>query len=202
MQRNESETEIFVYLVDETYDVVTDWDEEEVSSMYLRGLEAEFDTSFEAADVAPGASLPAFLTVISENIIPLLPWLMAVFFSAKPVKENLGVWQEAAKQIRRYWHKCVVLSRNGAAVVAVDAVFREIKNHPKAIELKRYWTSDKRFDEKCEVGGEENSISSTPPTEYLSVTKHHFEIVADTVTFKIVVDGKNISIVSSYAGKT
>ena len=194
MQRNEAGNEIVICLIQETYDTEAGRDESSEYERYKAELELEFGVEFEEVDVHPGASLPAFLTTISEQVVPLLPWLMAIFMSAKPVKENLETWVELAGTIKRFFGREVILSRNGAAVLAVDAIFEELGDIPKKLQLLNYGLFDSRFPEQSEDGDSNNPVCEAPRTDYLSVTGHRFRILADGVQFEVVVQGKDVKL--------
>ncbi|MDM7970573.1 MAG: hypothetical protein QUV10_13225 [Paracoccaceae bacterium] len=95
-QREEQSDEVLIFVVDESYDRIDEyvnWEghvderaaKEAASRIFLNRIKSEFEADFEEVNIGPGADLPAFVTVIASNVVPLIPWLMAVFFSGKPI---------------------------------------------------------------------------------------------------------------------
>ncbi len=189
MKRFEDADEIVVAIIDETYggdERTYEYD----SRQYKISLLQEFAHDFEDSNVGPGADIPAFVTVVRENVLPLLPWLMAVFFSGKPILDNLGAWQQIFFSVRRFFSRPLVLNRNGAAVIAVEAVFKEMGGTPRSLLLKSYrpvgiWEVGD-FNKLSGLGLIENG----PPILNLGRVFHLFEIEADGIGFLVGINGK------------
>lgn len=192
--------EIHVFVIDESYGRIheyVNWDDypdecaatEAASKLFLRKIEAEFGAEFEEANVGPGADLPAFVTAITSNIIPLIPWLMAIFFSGKPIVDNLDAWRTIYEKIRPYFARTTLLNRNGAAVLAVEAVFEEMGGTPKIVILRGYRAEYRHVDD--DVIEPPDGIDDPSSTLNLSMVLHVFQIEADGVSFVVVVDGTN-----------
>ena len=200
-QREEKSEEILIFVVDESYDRIAeyvDWDDysderaatEAASGAFLDLIKSEFGADFEEANIGPGADIPAFVTVIASNVVPLIPWLMAIFFSGKPIVENIEAWRTILSKIRPFFKRTVVLNRNGSAVLAMDAVFEEMGGIPKTVVLHGY-KSDYRHDDAEPVAPKE--IEAPTQTRNLSMVKHVFYIEADGVSFVVDVDGTKVS---------
>jgi hypothetical protein len=199
-QREEQSNEILVFIVDRSYGNETDFVDVELyddeiavrqaaGQAYFDELVTEFDQELESVNVGPGADLPAFAAAITENIIPLLPWLMAVFFSGKPIVDNVDAWQKIYKYMSRYLMRDILLNRHGAAVLAVEAVFADMDGIPRSLKMISY-RSEYRYDEKPPIAQDGGQVDEAPPTLNLSMVRHVFEIEADNVKFLVVVDGK------------
>lgn len=200
-QREEQSDEVLIFVVDESYDHVheyVNWDEhadecaatEAASRIFLNRIKSEFDTDFEEVNIGPGADLPAFVTVITSNVVPLIPWLMAVFFSGKPIIDNIDAWRTIFRKIRPFFRRTVVLNRNGAAVLAMEAVFEDMGGIPKKVILHGY-RPDYRHDDAELVAP--CVIEDPMPTLNLSVVKHVFHIEADGISFVVAVDGTKVT---------
>ncbi|EAQ26595.1 hypothetical protein [Roseovarius sp. 217] len=148
-QREEEVDEVLIFVVDESYQRISeyvDWSDyadewgatEAASEIFLERISAEFDAEFEEANIGPGADLPAFVTFISSNIFPLIPWMMAIFFTGKPIIDNIEAWRTLFGKIRPFFSRTVVLNRNGAAVLAMDAIFEDMGGIPKQVRLHGY----------------------------------------------------------------
>ena len=196
-QREEKSDEILIFVVDESYDRIDEYvnvedyaDEEAAteaaSQMFLSRIKSEFDLDFEEANIGPGADLPAFVTVIASNVVPLIPWLMALFFSGKPIVDNIEAWRTILGKIRPFFRRTVVLNRNGAAVLAMDAVFEDMGGIPKKVVLHGYRPDymHATADLVAPMG-----IEDPMPTLNLSMVKHVFHIEADGISFIVAVDG-------------
>jgi hypothetical protein len=189
MRAVEGESEIFLLIVDETYGRNEQTYKVE-SERYRKTLEREFDAQFSFANVGAGADIPAFLTIIATTSVPLWTVLLGAFFFGKPLNENLDAWKEVGAKIRRFFNRPVILSRNGAAVLAIEAVFVEMGGIPKTLRLLSYRTHHSAFDEELKSLPISNEIDLTPPVLNLGHTLHVYEIEADGVTLRIAVDGK------------
>jgi hypothetical protein len=200
MQREEGPAEVLVYIVDESYPPRTEEFENEsdaterLSRAYHASLVAEFGHEFEDVNIGPGADLPAFATHISENAIPLLPWILAVLFSGKPLRDNIDAWMDLASRIKRYFSRPVLLNRNGAAALAVDATITEIGRVPRSIRLIGYHCG--HVAEPDHLGQHENifRIDGTAPSLNASTLRHVFWIEADGATFRVTVEGTKAQI--------
>jgi hypothetical protein len=189
----EEDNEIIVAVIDETYDQGEDTYEAD-SLKYLNSLEEEFGEKFEDSNVGPGADIPAFLTTLRENILPLMPWLLAIFFSGKPIIDNNDAWWKIYSAISRYFSKPLVLSRNGAAVLAINAAMSEIGGTPKLIRLKSYRPAGIWDVDDFEKLAGFDQIASSPQIVQLGMVFHLFEIETDTMNFLIGVNGKEVLI--------
>ncbi|WP_227287905.1 hypothetical protein [Boseongicola sp. H5] len=199
-QREEEPDEVLIFVVDESYDRIDEyvnWDDyadewaatEAASEIFLERIRAEFDAEFDEANIGPGADLPAFVTVIASSIVPLIPWLMAIFFSGKPIVDNIDAWRTLLGKIRPFVSRTVVLNRNGAAVLAMDAVFEDIGGIPKQVILHGY-KPGYRYDDDLIAPQE---IEDPMPTLNLSMVKHVFHIEADGISYVVAVDGTKVT---------
>ncbi len=115
---------------------------------------------------------------------------MAVFFSGKPMVDNIEAWRTILRKIRPFFRRTIVLNRNGAAVLAMDAVFEDMGGIPKRVVLHGY-KPDYRYDDAELVVPTE--IEDSMPTLDLSMVKHVFHIEADGVLFVASVDGTKVT---------
>ena len=201
LHREEEPDEVLIFVVDESYDRIDEyvnWDDyadewaatEAASDVFLELIRAEFDADFEEANIGSGADLPAFVTAITSNIVPLIPWLMAIFFSGKPIVDNIGAWRTLLGKIRPFFSRTVVLNRNGAAVLAMDAVFEDMGGIPKNVALHGY-KPDSRYDDADLDAPLE--IEDPMPTLNLSAVKHVFHIEADGISYVVAVNGTKVT---------
>jgi hypothetical protein len=193
MQPNEGDNEIFVLVVDETYGgdeetYITD------SENYRKQLEQDFHVSFVPANIGAGADIPSFLTVIATAAIPVWVVVLSAFFLGKPVNENLSAWREIASKLHRFFSRPVVLSRNGAAVLAVEAVLDEMDGLPKSIHLLSYRAHYAGFGDKLVSLPTSDEIGASPPVLNLGHLQHVFEIDADGTRFRVGVSGKDLEL--------
>jgi hypothetical protein len=189
-QTYEGPEEILVCIVDDSYGKPSDLDEEQQYEWYKAQLEKDFSQKFEEVDVAPGYSLPAFATIV-QIATEYWPALVATFFLAKPVSENLETWRNVANSIKKYFSRPdVVLGRNAAGALAVEAVFNDLGGIPKKIECLQYFWRDRRFKEDDFSNGE--LIQDGPRTEYLSMAVHFYRIRADGIEFEVEIKGKTV----------
>lgn len=194
MQPNEVGEAIFVLVIDETYGINEERYETE-SEIYRLKLEAEFGAGFQQANVGPGFDIPAFLTVLDTVEIPLWSVIAGSFFLGKPINENLQAWKQIYDRLIRFFDKPVVLSRNGAAVIAVQSVFEEMGGLPKALRLRSYKVGFVNESDQLETLKSTEEISPSPPTLNLGQVGHLFEIEADGTVFRVSVRGKETEII-------
>lgn len=193
MPQPEEESQIFILIVDKTYggDEET-WEED--SERYRCGLEREFDCEFAEANIGPGADIPAFLTIIATTTVPLWAVLLSAFFLGKPINENLTAWSEIGRKVRSFFGRQVVLARNGAAAIAVEAVFEEMGGLPKTVRLLSYRAGHIGDDESIGDISRSDRIHENVPTLNLGYVRHIFEIEADGVLHRVTVDGKHTEV--------
>lgn len=200
-QREEQLDEVLIFVVDESYDRIDEyvnWDDhadeyaatEAASRIFLHRIKSEFDADFEEVNIGPGADLPAFVTVIASNVVPLIPWLMAVFFSGKPILDNIEAWRTILRKIKPFFRRTVVLNRNGAAVLAMEAVFEDMDGIPKKVLLHGYKPGSIADDAELVAP---TGIEDPLPTQHLSMVKHVFHIEADEIAFVVAVDGAKVT---------
>jgi hypothetical protein len=188
MREFEKANQILIAVIDETYG----WEEdsyERDSENYRTELSEEFEVDFEVSNVGPGADIPAFVTVLQENLLPLLPWVLAVFFSGKPMVENLGAWKEIFRVLQKYFKRPLVLSRNGAAAIAVKAVFEDMGGIPRSLLLKSYRPAHLGEADSFDSLSSSGEIENAPPVINLGMVYHLFEIEADGVCYLVGVNG-------------
>ncbi|QXT38743.1 hypothetical protein [Gymnodinialimonas ceratoperidinii] len=192
-QPKEESSQIFILIIDETYGGDDDaWEEE--SHRFRRSLERDFDCEFAEANIGPGADIPAFLTIIATTTVPIWTVLLGAFFLGKPISENLTAWSEIGGRLRSFFGRQVVLARNGAAAIAVEAVFEELGGLPKTIRLLSYRPGHIGDDERIGDMPQSDSIQENVPTLNLGYVRHIFEIEADGVLHRVTVDGKNTEV--------
>ena len=113
-----------------------------------------------------------------------------MFFSGQPIVDNVGAWQKIFNRMKRFFTRPVLVDRQGAAVLAVNAKFDEMDGIPASVSLKGYCPGfrcdDREPDVECD-----GQIGGAPPTLDLAMVKHVFKIEDDGVAFLVVVDGKN-----------
>lgn len=193
MQPTEQADEIFVLVVDETYGGDESTYSED-SERYRLQLEKEFNVQFAEANIGPGADMPAFLTVLVTTSVPLWSLLLGAFFLGKPINDNLDAWDALGKRLGQFFKRPVYLSRNGAAVLAVEAVLENMDGLPKELQLCSYRIS--HLDEReFKRGKPSREIAAAPDTLYLGFIWHIFEIEADGILFRVKVDGRKTKVI-------
>jgi len=151
--------------------------------------------SFAQANIGAGADIPSFLTIIATAPVPIWLVILSVFFMGRPINENLSAWGEIAAKLRRFFSRPVVLSRNGAASLAVEAVLEEMGGIPKSIRLISYRAHYAGSDDKLVSLPDSTQIEASPPVLNLGHAQHVFEIEADGTCFRVGVSGKNVELV-------
>lgn len=194
MQPTESEGQLFVLVVDAPYYSFDEDSYPRESEAFRLMLEAEFGLPASEANIGPGADVPAFLIDIVNGSVPGWLLLLNVFFAGEPIKKNLAVWLEAARQLRKFLSRPGALGRHGASILALEAVFQEMGGIPKTVKLLSYRSE---HDDRVDLAdfSRSSEIGPNPPTLTLSRVKHLFEIEADGVLFRVSVEGTRTDII-------
>ncbi len=188
----ERNDKLLIVVVDETYGIDDDlWEAER--ERYRLGLEAEFGLVFKDADIGPGASLPAFATLLQMHV-PAWVILFSLFFAGKNIKENCEAWRDLFGALKRFLQRPVYLNRQGAAVLAMKAVFDEMDGIPKSLQLLGYSSSHVAEPDQPKPEDDE-VILDAPTTLYLGFVRHIFVIVADGIKFRASVEGRQVTLV-------
>lgn len=196
MQAFEREGHILIAIVDETYGKSDDDDWERDREQFRVSLEREFGQRFEDGNIGPGADFPVFITLLQTTVsVPLWQVVAAAFFLGKPLKDNFDAWRDIGTRIRAYFKRPTYLNRQGAAVIAVEAVFDAMGDIPKTLQLLSYRTSHISEPDDLTLMERETQISDPLPTLHLGFIRHIFEIEADGVLFRVSVDGRQTKLV-------
>lgn len=192
-QPDETNSQIFILVIDETYggDEET-WEED--SERYRQGLEREFECEFAEANIGPGADIPSFLTIIATTTVPLWTVLLGSFFLGKPINENLSAWADIGRKVKSFFGRPVVLARNGAAAIAVEAVCDEMGGLPKTVRLLSYRVAHIGESEGIGEIPRSDEICENVPTINLGYVRHIFEIEADGVPHRVTIDGRETEV--------
>ena len=120
--------------------------------------------------------------------------LLGTFFLGKPINENLAAWSEIGSKVRSFFGRQVILARNGAAAIAVEAVCEEMGGLPKTVRLLSYRAGHIGDGESIGDIPRSDSIQENVPTLNLGYVCHIFEIEADGVLHRVTVDGKKTEV--------
>jgi len=195
LQAFEQDGKILIAVVDQTYGKSADDDWENDREQFRVALEHEYDLRFEDGNVGPGADLPAFLTLLqTEAHVPIWMLVSAIFFAGKPLLENIEAWPKLAKKIRPLLKRPAFLNRQGAAVIAMEAIFTATMKKPDALQLLSYRIVHVGEPNDLSTMGRHTEIAEPLPTLYLGFVRHIFEIDADGVLFRVSVDGRETTI--------
>lgn len=186
MQPTENEGQLFIFVLDETYDCEDEETYPLRSEAFRVALEAEFGLSAIEGNIGSGADVPAFIIDLLNGATPNWVFLLNLFFAGKPIQDNLGAWIDAVKAVRSLFGKRVVLARHGASVLAIEAVFNELGGLPKSVKMWSYRTG---YGENPASYDRAGIIGPNAPTLKMSQVVHVFEIEADGLLFRVTVDG-------------
>jgi hypothetical protein len=202
MAPNNQQFEIEIYFPDTTYGRADDSLEEwQVKSAALKGeIERECGLQLEDADIAPGSSYPAFQAIITDYW-PLAAVPIAVFLAGGNIEKNLEAWPRIYKRLKGLLVRPAYLDKNGASVLAMNAVIEECGKAPETTQLEGYalWLSLEgkvEYDVKPIVG-----VADSPEAKYLAVIVHIFQIAADDRRFKVYVEANDTHLVELPAGE-
>ena len=88
-----------------------------------------------------------------------------------------------------------MLARNGAAAIAVEVVCDEMGGLPKTVRLLSYRAGHIGDSESIGEIPRSDEIRENVPTLNLGYVRHIFEIEADGVKHRVIVDGKKAEVI-------
>lgn len=195
MANADTKFEVGIYFVDTTYgDESNETDEQwsAKSAALKQQLEEEYKLTLQDEDIAPGWSFPAFSTIVAEY------WpagLIALFLAGEKIEKNIEAWPRLYAKLKRFVTRPVYLDRNGALVLATNAVIAEYGALPRSLRIAGYsaWSLS-----EGEVAHDTSPIvgfDDPPRTDRLSIIIHIFQIAVDEKNFKVFVDGSTVHLV-------
>lgn len=191
-QLTEDDDRILITIQDETYgDAESDADWEDVREVFRLALEAEHGLPFEDADIGPGASLPAFATLL-DPVTGAVAAGIAVLVAGKPIRDGLDAYLDLAGRLRKFFTRQVFLNRNGASVLALAAVAKETGQLVGAIQLIGYQPQHVLDPDDLSLLDPLTKIDAAPGTIYLGALRHIFEFDIDGVRVRASVEGKTV----------
>lgn len=195
LQAYEGDGFILIAVVDETYGNSEGEAWKRDRERLRVTLEEEFGLRFEDGNIGPGADLPAFLTLFSTNVeVPAWMLIASIFFAGKPVSENLEVWSNLARKIRTFFKRPVYLNRQGAAVIAIEALLETLGYTPAKLRLLSYRPLQSGDGLGLSSVGRSEEISEPVATLHLGFVHHVFDVEADGELFRIGVDGRQATV--------
>jgi hypothetical protein len=190
-QAFEHDGHILIAVVDETYGTSEDHNWEHDREQFRLSLEREFGLRFEDGNVGPGADLPAFITLLqTDSHVPVWVLVSSLFFAGKPLLDNIEAWPKLAKKLLPFLKRPAYLNRQGAALIAMDAVFGALGRKPETLRLLSYRTVHAGEPKDLAAMERNNEISDPLPTLHLGFVRHIFEVEADGAQFRVSVDGR------------
>ena len=190
--------EILVYILDDTYGKYLN--EEEMSKNFEDDLNEEFSQTFDIVNIGPGADVPAFAAIIefiSENWELLLGGSRVIYKNLIVRQKYRNPIRELSDKMKRYFSRPnVVLNRDGALILAINAVSDDFKTTEDLIEeikIQKYYWVDKRFPNENGFSTSGEKIQKGPPIDLLSFTIHRFILRLNSREYDVTVDGKNVS---------
>ena len=190
MQPEEQRGQIFIYIIDETYEKYDDEQYSLASENYRKQLEIDFDAEFCEVNIGPGADVPAFLTLLSTVSVPAWTVIFTLFFAGKKINENIEAWTQLAAKIHGFFRRPVALGRHAAAIVALQSIFDELDGLPKSIKLDGYVAEHIGEDSPPSSYKDLQTIDPSPPTLNVSSIRHVFKVQADGIDFLVKIYGR------------
>ena len=195
-QLTDGPDKILIAVVDETYPTSSDDEWDHHREIFRRELERDFGLAFESGNIGAGADIPAFLTLLQSSDVPNWVIGFAAFFLGEPVSKNLAAWKGMAAKVRSFFkRRSVFVSRQGAALLAVEAVFEDMGGLPKSLTLLSYRVEHVLDPKELSTLDRSETISEPPSTISLGHTQHVFEIDADGIAFRVGVEGKTVKLI-------
>lgn len=194
MQRTESDSDIQIAVVDETYFEDGDnWDDRR--EQFRLDLEREYGVSFQEGDVGPSVSLPAFITFLADNAEAIGAAVLATFYAGKNLEDSWNWWVGKAKLLSGYRKRSIRLNRNGAAILAVEAVMKERGDTPATLKMLGYGIGNMGEADDLAAFDIGDTPSGTTDTLFLAFIRHVFDIEADGQVYRVGVEGSEVEIV-------
>ncbi|KZK76158.1 hypothetical protein PsAD46_05415 [Pseudovibrio sp. Ad46] len=179
----EPDDQLFICFLDVTYGTAED--EEQEAQAYKQQLIEQYDLEgLVEVDIFPGASLPAWLVTIGLGI--------QIIVTGADLIEAPATYIEFAAKVKRYVTNGtkIVVSKNGAMMLALDAVNSHLTYNPISLSVIAYDYVDNRLDQ-VDYTMKINGVQDAPYMEWLSAVDHIFDVRADDRAFRVVIkDGK------------
>lgn len=193
-QPTETDETILVAVIDETYgraDSDDDWDI--AREAFRLELEAEFDLPFEDADIGPGASFPAFATLIA-GAVAIGGGIGSVLMAGKTIEDGIDAYLRLATRIRKLFTRRTYVNRNGAAVLAIEAVAKEVQGLPRSIKILGYAVQSLAEPDEPSDLEPLTEVADAVGTIYLGMVRHIFDIEANGARYRVSVQSQTVKV--------
>ena len=139
-----TETGFRVYIPDPTHGE-GDWSEagEErartgPSAEFRQSLEAEYGEEFQFTSIGTGAALASYFVELVSDPYRDAATAVAVFYTGKTIKEGLEGWGWIYIQLSKFFRREPTFDRNGAAILAYNAITVKLGHVPASYQLKGF----------------------------------------------------------------
>lgn len=190
----ESADDVFVAVLDETYgdyDEGHQWDA--AREAFRLGLIDEFGFRFEDANVGPGADIPAFATLIHPLTLNIAA-AVGVIAAGKAIRDGVDGYLDLAKRLHKLFGRRIYLNRNGAIVLALEAVTKDVGSVPHVVQVTGYAAQHIGEPDDLESLDPLTEIADAVGTIYLGMVRHIVEIDVDGMRYRASVEGKDVKI--------
>jgi hypothetical protein len=183
---------IGIFIVDAAYTEADDSEYPEKSRQFRERLEADFRLRFNATNIGPGFDIPAYVTWFSLTPWPYVAAGLFLFFQGKRLNENIDAWMAIYSKLKSFFARKPTFQRDGAAILAVNAITSYFGRAPQSIQLLGYLWLPLGDERDAPLPLEQ--ISEAPPEVHLGLAVHFFMIEADDQKFRIRVTDHNVQL--------
>jgi hypothetical protein len=195
-----TETGFRVYIPDPTHGE-GDWSETGekgptagASAEFRQSLEAEYKEEFQFTSIGTGAALASYFVELVSDPYRDAATAAAVFYTGKAIKEGLESWGWIYAQLSKFFRREPTFDRNGAAILAYQAITAELGHVPASYQLKGFANQNRlAYPDPSNLPdlGELTIIEPAPDRVQRAIV-YVFQIVADGQEFRVEVDGHEV----------
>jgi len=108
-----------------------------------------------------------------KELVDLYTAEIALLVIGGTVIQHVGSYTKVAQAIRKFFVRdSVLLNRNGATIIALEAVMERMEGTPKEIRLERYFPFDPLSADKALDGHKQTGIAENVRTACLELIIH------------------------------
>ncbi len=183
MTRPAEESKLRIYVPAPGYE-----DDAEARALKAK-LEEEFGLPAEHANMGRGADFPALLI----ELLSIGGSTLFVLSKGKEIVENLQFFADLFNKLKPFFKHRASFDRDGAYVLAINEIIKELGKPPNSIRLVGYKVGDRTG------GGSDydvvlTEIEEAPPSGYDDAHQFQFEIDGSK-NMKAIVEGSHVTVI-------
>jgi hypothetical protein len=167
------------------------------SAEFRHELEAEYGLKFRFTSIGTGAAVASYCTELASGNYDKILVAVSIFLAGKAIKEGFEAWSWMYTKLASFFHRSPTFDREGAAVLAYQAVVNELGGLPKSYQLEGFQVQDRlSYPNPMDVPDLGHLTEIHPaPDRVTRSSIYVFQIIVDGRNFRAAVDGTKVNIV-------